>query len=56
MENKYYHVYMVCKVHKLVTCTGGTAEETWADPWEYAVDELETDMVDWEVERVEGIS
>lgn len=42
-------VKMKCEVYKSVTCEGGSAEEMLSNPWDYAVDEMETDQINWEV-------
>ncbi len=43
-----------CTVYKNVTLDGCTLEQAFDDPWEYAVDEIETDQVDWEIEKIEA--
>ncbi len=40
---------MKCVVYKSVVCDDCTQEEAENDPWEHAVDETETEQVDWEV-------
>lgn len=47
--SKQYEVTMECIVRKTVTVEGCTPEQARKDPWEYAVDEYETEQVDWEV-------
>lgn len=49
---KQYRVYLTCTVSKVITCEGCTEEQVAADPFAYAIDEIETDQHDWKVERV----
>jgi hypothetical protein len=49
---KQYEVKMKCVVYKLVTCEGCTEEQAAKDPFKYAIDEMELEMVDWEVTNV----
>lgn len=51
--SKQFKVLMTVTVDKIVTCEGCTADEARAKPWEYAIDEQETDMRDWQVNKVE---
>ena len=47
--NKQYSVKMRCVVTKLVTVEGCTEEQARNNPWQFAVDEVETDQEDWKV-------
>ena len=50
-----YTVGMKCTVYKSVTLEDcPSEEEAKKDPWAYATDEMETDMLDWEVLSVES--
>lgn len=53
--SKQYEVTMECIVRKLVTVEACTLEQAKTNPWEYAVDEIETEQVDWEVLRVKEV-
>lgn len=46
-------VRVKCTVTKEVTCDNCTEEEARNDPWGYATNERDIDLVDWEVERTE---
>lgn len=46
---RQFTVTIECKVRKSVTCEGCTAEQAEKEPWEYAVDEIEIDQIDWKV-------
>ena len=50
---KQFDVKMKCVVYKTVTVECETREQAEQSPWEYVVDEIETDQVDWEILRVE---
>ena len=50
--SKTYYVKVRCTVDKLVTCQDCTKEQARTEPWEHAIDEYETDQVDWEVRDV----
>ena len=49
MSDKQYYVNMRVTVSKIVTCENCTEEQARNQPFEFAVDELETDQIDWEV-------
>lgn len=54
MKKKREWIVMVeCTVKKSVCCSGCTEEQARQTPWEFATDEREIAMTDWEVERVE---
>jgi hypothetical protein len=44
-----FDVKMRCVIIKSVTCEAPTADAALADPWQYAVDELEIDQEDFMV-------
>lgn len=44
-----WEVKMKCVVYKNVTCECETEDEARNNPWDHAVNEQETDQVDWEV-------
>ena len=46
---KQFEVEMKCVVTKTVTVECETEEQARKNPWDHAVDELETRMEDWEV-------
>jgi predicted Fe-S protein YdhL (DUF1289 family) len=46
-------VKVKCEVYKEVYCNNCTREQAETYPWDYAEDERETEMVDWEVLKVE---
>jgi hypothetical protein len=46
---KVITVEVRCTIRKSVTCENCTLEEAKKSPWEFATDEIETDMEDWEV-------
>lgn len=46
-------VTVECTVRKSVVCENCTEKEATADPFEYAIDEREIEMIDWELEKVE---
>lgn len=48
-----FSVTMECKVTKVVTVECETKEQAENNPWDYAVDEMEVDQLDWEVIKVE---
>lgn len=52
---EFFEVKMRCIVEKLVTVQCDNEEYARKNPWEYAVDELETDQLDWEVLSVKCI-
>jgi hypothetical protein len=52
-EKKNWSVHIRCVVDKDVQLVGCTKEQAYNKPWEYATDELETDMLDWEVLSIE---
>ena len=49
---KQFDVNMRCVVYKRVTVECETREQAERSPWEYAVDEIETEMVDWTISSV----
>ena len=51
-QKKQYIVTMRCEVEKSVTCEGCTEQEARDDPFAYSVDEIETQMMGWEVLKV----
>jgi hypothetical protein len=46
---KQFDVNMRCVVYKTVTVECETREQAEQSPWEYAVDEQETDLADWTI-------
>lgn len=46
---KQFTVKMECVVLKSVTCECDTEEQARTNPWDYAVDEVESDQMDWKV-------
>lgn len=50
---KTFSVTIECKVTKVVTVECKTEDQAWNNPWKYSTGELETDMIDWEVKKVE---
>lgn len=44
-----YFVRVKCEVYKVLTVEGCSLEEAEENPWDYCIDEIETDMSDWEV-------
>ena len=50
---KQYRVHMTCTVHKIVTCSDCTKKQAEAEPFSHAIDEYETDQLDWKVNRVD---
>jgi len=46
---KQWEVKMKCVVTKTVTCECESEEEVRSNTWDYAVDEMETGMEDWEI-------
>ncbi len=54
MENDppVWIVTVRCTVMKRIACTDCTAEEAYDDPFEYAVEEEDLELVDWEVKSV----
>jgi hypothetical protein len=44
-----FAVTIRCVVKKVVTCEDCTEDQAWEDPFEFAVDEMEVDQIDWEV-------
>lgn len=51
-ERKRRTARIKCVIFKEVTLKECTLSEAYSNPWEYAEDELETDMYDWEVRDV----
>jgi len=52
---KQFEVKMKGVVHKVVTVECDTKEEAESNPWDHAVDEMETDQMDWEVLSVKEV-
>lgn len=48
-EKKKFEAIIECRVRKLVYLEDCTAAQARKDPWEYATDEREIDMIDWQV-------
>ena len=48
-------VTLRCMVKKIVTCEGCTSEQAQEEPFKYAVDEIESCQMDWEVTDVETV-
>ena len=48
-NKKSWIVQMECIVTKDVVIEDCTEEEAYSNPWDYAVDETETNQVDWKV-------
>ncbi len=48
-DKKNWTVEMKCVVYKTVDVEGCTEEEARKSPWDFAVDEMETDQIDWDV-------
>jgi hypothetical protein len=46
-------VTMECVVKKLVYCSDCTRAEAEDSPWEFSTNELELEMSDWEIIKVE---
>lgn len=46
-------VRMECKILKDVYVEDCTEEEARSNPWDYSVDEMEVDQMDWTVRSVE---
>ena len=53
---KQFDVRMRCVVIKTVTVEGCTKEEARTNPWDYSVDEVESDQEDWEVLSVKELT
>ena len=53
---KQFEVYMICKVRKVVTVECETEGQAENNPWDYAVNEQETEQIDWEVTSVTEVS
>jgi hypothetical protein len=51
-KEKQLLVTVACKVTKQLTVEGCTEDQAYEDPWEYVVDECETDQHDWDVIEV----
>lgn len=51
-DTKQFIVEMRCVVTKSVVCECETEEQARSDPWEWAVDERETEQVDWTILKV----
>ncbi len=52
-EKKNWTVTMRCVVDKIVDLDGCTEQEARDRPWDFAVNEYETDMQDWEITHIE---
>lgn len=46
---KQFSVVMECKIRKLVTVECERIDQAQNNPFSYAIDEIETDMIDWDV-------
>jgi len=53
--SKQYEVTVICKVKKVITCANCSAAEAGENPFDFAVDEMETDQLDWEVTDVREV-
>ena len=51
-EKGTFEVAVRCVVTKVVLCRGCSEEQARSDPWDYAVDILEVEQVDWKVKSV----
>lgn len=49
MKKSTYSVRMECTIIKIVTCEDCTEDQAKNDPFAYSVDELEADLLDWQV-------
>lgn len=52
-KKREWIVTVECTIKKSVCCSGCTEEQARETPWEFANQETEIAMTDWEVERVE---
>jgi hypothetical protein len=52
-KKQSWSVTMQCTVRKLVTVENCTREEAEERPFEFAVDEIEVEQIDWEVLKVD---
>jgi hypothetical protein len=52
MTRRNWTVTVECKVQKSVDVENCTEEEARANPWDFAVNEVETDQIDWHVTNV----
>jgi len=52
MAKRTFIVEMTVTVRKSVVVEAESLEEAEEHPWEHAVDEIEIDMIDWEVDNV----
>lgn len=53
MDKKNWNVTMRCVVTKHVHLANCTEDEARNKPWEFADDEREMDMADWDVTNIE---
>ena len=51
-DNKSWILKMTCTVQKELIVEGCTEEQAESDPWNFCVEEIETDMVDWAVDSI----
>jgi len=53
MKNgKSWILKMTCTVKKELVVENCTEEQAESDPWNFCVEEIETDIVDWEVDSI----
>jgi hypothetical protein len=50
-----YEVKIRCVITKIVTCEDCTEEQARDNPWNYATDEHDADVNDWEVKSIKRI-
>jgi len=48
-----YAVKLRCVVEKMVTCDNCSKEQARKEPFEHAIDEFESDQIDWQVVSVQ---
>lgn len=48
-KKKTYTARVECTVIKTVTCQAFNEEDVYADLWDVATDEFESDQIDWKV-------
>lgn len=53
-KKQNFVVRMRCVVYKDVFLENCTEEEAKTNPWDYAVDELETDQIDWQIHNIKS--
>ena len=52
-KRDHWKVTMRCEVTRIVSCEDCTEEEARENPWDYATDEQDVDLINWEVRKVE---